>query len=336
MRLSPDKLQRHLSSDPLAPVYLVGGDEPLQGDEACDAIRAAARAAGHANREVLEAGPGFDWGELAAEASALSLFTEKKIIDLRIPSGKPGTEGSKALSAYAAHAPDDTLLLIRTPRLDRQQQKSKWVRSLESAGALIQIWPIDVQALPGWIEQRMRQAGLQPDRDAVRLLADRVEGNLLAARQEIDKLLLLHGAGPVDAEQLSDAVADSARYDVFELADSALQGDLARCLRILGGLRAEGVAAPLVLWALHRDIGQLAGVSADTATGRGIEQALGRIQTRNNRKPLLRGALQRLRPTHWLALLRLCQQADAAIKGADTADPWLKLEQLCTRLCVQH
>lgn len=333
MRLRPEQLAQHLAGH-LAPAYLITGDEPLQANEACDAIRAAARAAGHATREILEAGNGFDWNTLIAEANAFSLFAEKKIIDLRIPGGKPGREGGKALAEYCQRPPDDTLLLLRLPKLERQQQNAKWFKSIEKLGVILQVWPIEPARLPQWIEQRMRKAGLQPDKDSVRLLADRVEGNLLAAHQEIEKLLLLHGPGKIDAAQLAQAVADSARYDVFELVDSALRGEAARSLRILDGLKGEGVAAPVVLWALHREIAMITGISADIAKGLSAEHALSRPQLWRNRQPLIRQALQRLKPPALLALLGRCQQADASAKGADPADPWLLLEQISLELSL--
>lgn len=309
MRVRPEQLSQNLAKN-LAPIYLVTGDEPLQVNEACDTIRAAARKAGHENREVMEAGNNFDWNALAAEASCFSLFAEKKIIDLRIPGGKPGREGGKALTEYCARPPEDTLLLITLPKLDRQQQNSKWFKTLEQLGVIVQIWPIEAQRLPQWIDQRLRQAGLQPDREAVQMLADRVEGNLLAAHQEIEKLLLLHGTGSINAEQLASAVADSARYDVFELVDSALRGETGRCLRILGGLKGEGVAVPVVLWALHREIATIAGISASAAKGLSVDHAMTRAKVWAKRKPLVRNAIQHLKTPSWLALLAEYQQAE--------------------------
>jgi DNA polymerase-3 subunit delta len=332
VRVRPEQLEQHIARE-LAPLYLVTGDEPLQVNEACDAIRAAARKAGHEHREVMEAGPAFDWNALAAEANSFSLFAEKKIIDLRIPNGKPGRDGGKALAEYCQRPPDDTLLLITLPKLDRQQQNAKWFEAIERLGVIVQIWPIEPQRLPQWIEQRLRRAGLQADREAVQMLAERIEGNLLAAHQEIEKLLLLHGTGPLTAQQLAAAVGDSARYDVFELVDSALRGETGRCLHILEGLRGAGVAPPVVLWALHREIAQMTEMSAATAKGLSLDHAMRRAKIWEKRKPLVRSALQRLHPPAWLALLGLCQQADAAAKGADAIDPWLLLEQLSTRIC---
>lgn len=327
MRLRLEQLGRHLNSE-LAPVYLVSGDEPLQVGESCDAIRAAARKAGHDNREIFEVGNSFDWNQLAAEANTLSLFAEKKIIDLRIPNGKPGREGGQALAEYCSRPPEDTLLLITLPKLDRSQQNSKWFKTIEQAGIVLQVWPIDAQQLPNWVDKRMRKAGLVPDREAVQLLSDRIEGNLLAAHQEIEKLLLLHGDGPINAEQLQAAVADSARYDVFELVDTALRGDSKRCLKILEGLKGEGIAAQVVLWALHREIQSLTTISADMAKGMTPDHAMTRARVWDKRKPLVRQGMQRLKTPQWLNLLSLCQLADASSKGATKLDVWLVLEDI--------
>jgi len=327
MRVYPDKLKAHLNG-PLAPAYLVSGDEPLQLGECCDAVRAAARAAGHSTREVLEAGSGFDWQQLSAEAAAFSLFAEKKIIDLRIGNGKPGAEGSRAIVAYCADPPPDTLLLVTLPKLDRQQQNGKWFKAMDALGVVIQVWPIEPQRLPGWIERRLQAAGIQPTREAVEMLADRVEGNLLAARQEIEKLLLLHGEGPLDAEQLAAAVADSARYDVFELVDSALRGEAERCVHILDGLRAEGIAPAVVLWALHREARSMAQISADVAKGLSPDHAITRAKVFSKRTGLVRSGVSRLRTTQWLSLLDHCHQADGAIKGLGSGQPWLLLEDI--------
>lgn len=327
MRVYPDKLHDHLARQ-LAPAYLVSGDEPLQLGECCDAIRAAARSAGHTSREVLEAGSGFDWHQLTAEASAYSLFADRKTIDVRIPGGKPGAEGSKALIAYCADPPPDTLLLISMPKLDRQQQNSKWFKALDALGVVVQVWPIDTQRLPAWIGQRLQSAGIQPTGEVVQMLAERVEGNLLAARQEVEKLLLLHGPGALDADQLEAAVGDSARFDVFELVDSALRGEVERSVRILDGLRAEGLAPAVVLWALHREVRNMAQMSADIAKGLSPDQAIGKSRVFSKRVSVVRQGLARLRAAQWLAALDRCHEADAAIKGIGGRQPWLLLEDI--------
>ena len=317
----------------LAPIYLLSGDEPLQLKEAADLIRRLAREQGYSEREVLEADHRFDWNQLAAEASNLSLFARQRIIDLRIPSGKPGTEGSKALSAYAAAPPDDTLLLITLPKLERGQANSQWFKNLDQAGAVLQVWPIEGERLQPWIEQRMRVAGLTPAPGVAPMLAERIEGNLLAAVQEIDKLLLLNGPGIVTPEQLAGAVSDSARFDVFGLVDSALEGRVARCLRMLNGLKAEGTAAPVVLWALAREVRSLTSLAGEVNRGTPPARAIAaRREIWDKRKPLVKRGLQRLSLPQWRQLLQLCGRTDRAIKGQDSADPWLLMQQIVTRM----
>lgn len=332
MRLRFEDIHRHFKSE-LKPVYLVSGDEPLQQGEAADAIRAAARAAGYATREVYEADNKFDWGELSAAANSLSLFSDRRIIDLRVPGGAPGIPGGKALVEYAERPPEDTILLITLPKLDRRQQASQWFKALDRIGALVQVWPVDAGRLPQWINQRMQGRGLQPEPEAVRILAERVEGNLLAASQEIEKLLLIQGPGAVSAEQLTAAVADSARYDVFTLVDAALQGQIARALHILNGLRAEGTPEPVVLWALAREIRTLVSVAGELEKGASPQQAMAaRRDIWDKRKPLVAKGAQRLPAPRWRALLVLCAQADRAIKGRKRVDPWLLFQDITAQM----
>ncbi len=333
MRTRPHELSAQIKRHGLAPVYLISGDEPLQMNEVADQVRSAARGAGFTEREILDAGPRFDWNELGSQANTLSLFAEKRIIDLRIPSGKPGREGSKALTDYAQRPPEDTLLLVTLPKLDRSQLRSKWLQALEQQGVLIQIWPIEANRLLPWIEQRMRQAGLTPEPDVVPMLADRIEGNLLAAAQEIDKLKLLHGDGLISPQALQESVADSARYDVFGLVDSALEGKVGRTIRILNGLRAEGTAAPVVLWALNREVRLLCGLSRQVEQGQPPTRVVNASrEVWDKRKPLVTRGLERLKPAQWRQLLKLCCLTDRAIKGQDRQDPWLQLQRICTHM----
>lgn len=332
MRLRFDQLPQQLQKG-LLPCYLLSGDEPLQIGEAADAIRAAARDADYATRTVFEVDAHFKWGELMAEADSLSLFSDKKVIDLRIPSGKTGTEGGKNLVAYAERPPPDTLLLITMPKMDRAQQSTKWVKALDKLGALIQIWPIEGRNLLQWLDQRMRSRGLMPEREVIAMLAERVEGNLLAAAQEIDKLLLLQGPGPVSAEQLLEASADSARFDVYKLVDAALAGNTARCIRILQGLRAEGIAEPVVLWALAREIRMLASIRGEIDAGRSAQQVLAnRRDVWDKRRPLVARGLSRLNLATLQQLLQSCALADRAIKGRAMDNPWLLFEKMLVAL----
>ncbi|HEY3488015.1 MAG TPA: DNA polymerase III subunit delta, partial [Gammaproteobacteria bacterium] len=251
MKLDPSQLDKHVQNK-LLPIYLVFGDEPLQMMEAMNVLRAAARAQGYISREVLEVNKDFNWGQLAFAADSLSLFAERRILELRIPSGSPGQEGAKTLIEYTERPANDAVLLIESSKIDVRSQKAKWFQALEGVGAIVQIWPVKPTALPNWIERRLRTQGMQAEREAVALLALRTEGNLLAAAQEIEKLSLLYGRPGqevrLDLRQVADSVSNSSRYSVYDLVDAALAGETARSMRILTGLRQEGTATPLVLW----------------------------------------------------------------------------------------
>ncbi len=330
MRLKFEQLTSHCAKS-LLPVYLVSGDEPLQAQEAADVLRKAARAQGFTERQVIEAGRGFDWALLAQEASSMSLFAERKLIDLRMPV-KPGDPGSKALQAYCARPPEDTVLLIGCGKLDRGAVRSKWVQAVEAAGALVQVWPVEARNLGDWIQRRMRARGLQPTREAAAMLAERVEGNLLAAAQEIDKLILLHGEGRIGPDTVATAVSDSARFDVFGMVDVALAGNSARVARMLAGLHAEGVAPALVVWALGREIRALATIAADAQAGASLESVLTRHKIWDRRKPLVRDALKRHDASNWRALVLDCGRCERLAKGAAAGNAWDELLQLALRL----
>ncbi|HET9679192.1 MAG TPA: DNA polymerase III subunit delta, partial [Gammaproteobacteria bacterium] len=225
MKIYPEKLQSALQKG-LAPVYLLAGDEILLREEAADAIRAAARSAGYTEREVHFAETGFDWNQLRQTSASLSLFAEKRLIEVRLPTGKPGTQGAKALQDYTANLPEDVILLVSSAKPERTPA---WVKALESAGVHVPCWPLPPERLPAWIESRLRSRDLMPDAQAVQLIAQRVEGNLLAAAQEIDKLaLLLPPKEPLGAQAVATAVTDSARFDVFKCVDAALIGQARR------------------------------------------------------------------------------------------------------------
>ncbi|WP_346837213.1 DNA polymerase III subunit delta [Microbulbifer sp. SAOS-129_SWC] len=327
MRIPPRQLSQNLNKG-LLPIYLVSGDEPLLVQECCDSIRAAARTQGFSERELLHAENNFDWGQLLASAGSMSLFAEKKLIEVRLPNGKPGDKGSKALQEFAAVAGDDLVLLLVLPKLDRSQQNSKWVKALDQKGALIQVWPVDAQEMPRWIHQRLRAAGLDAEPEAIQILAERVEGNLLAASQEIEKLKLLSADNLITAATMSDAVASSARYDVFGLIDKALAADADGAVKTLHGLRAEGVEAPVVLWALAREIRSLLEIGEKIDHG----QPLARLVRIQKRQPLVQAALARLRPRQLEGLLLRARAVDAAIKGGRDQDPWVGLLELTLNL----
>jgi DNA polymerase-3 subunit delta len=332
MRLGIQQLDQQLATS-LAPVYLLAGDEPLQMMEAADAIRAHAREQGYTEREVFTAEKGFDWETLTAASDSLSLFAERRILDLRIPTGKPGREGGQALRTYADRLPEDTILLIQSGKLDKEQLKSGWVKALEKEGVLVQIWPLDLAQTQEWIRRRMQSRGLQPVDDAVVFLAERVEGNLLAAAQEVDKLALLHTSGPLDAETVLASVADQARYSIFDLVDAVLAGDVRRSVRMLEGLRGEGVEAILVLWGLAREIRGLCDLARQVERGQSVERAMEIARVWNQRKPLVRKAANRLDAGTWLALLHQCAELDRSLKGVGEGRIWDELLQLCLRAC---
>ena len=233
MKIHPEKLQGHLKNQ-LLPVYVISGDEPLLAQECADAIRIAARAQGFTERELFhfEGNPIFDWNPLINEANSLSLFSDKKILEVRIPGSKPGDKGSKALAEICANPNPDNLLLIILSKLEKGAQNSKWMKTLEAAGAHIQVWPVDANNMPRWIDQRLSAANINANQEAVQILADRVEGNLLAAVQEIEKLKLLAPEGAVDGTTMSSVVTDSARYNVFEFVDKILLGDAQSAARL--------------------------------------------------------------------------------------------------------
>ncbi len=324
MRLKPEDVPRVLN-DGLPPVWLITGDEPLLVGETVDAVRAAAREVGHSEREVLEADGQFDWQRLTAAADNLSLFGDRRIVELRLPTGKPGQAGGKAIAEYCDRVPDDTVLIVTAPRLDGNTRKAAWVSALDKAGAVVQIWPLEPRQLPGWLEQRLRGAGLEPTRDAVQLLAERSEGNLLAAVQEIEKLRLLLPAGQVDGDAVRRAVADSARFDVFDLTAAALEGSVARCVRIVAGLRDEGVEPTLVLWALSREVRVVCQLQA--ARGQ-EEQILRRNGVFGPRKTQVQKAARRGSLRRWQTLLARCARVDRVSKGVAPGRVWDELLQL--------
>lgn len=334
MRLRPEQLAGHLGGD-LLPVYLVSGDEPFQLGQACDAIRHQAREAGFTDRKLLQVDRSFDWNELAACAATLSLFAERQLVELRLPTGKPGDAGSKALVAWCATPPDDTLLLIVSGKLDKAQQNTKWFKALDRAGAVIQVWPVATEKLPGWIRQRMQARDMQPTPAAVAMLADRIEGNLLAADQELEKLRLLSGRGEIDVEQVAAAVSDSARYDVFGLVDAALLGDAARTARILFGLRGEGLEPVLALWALTRELRSLTGMSRALAQGQPMGQVLEQYRVWDKRKPSVQAALRRYPPKRWQGLLWQADEVERIVKGQAAGKPWEELLQLGLKIAGQ-
>lgn len=326
MRIRADQLQQQLQKN-LLPIYILSGDEPLLIQEAADMIRAACRANGFSDREVMHVDNSFSWNDLLASNSAMSLFSDRKLIELRMPTGKPG-EGSKALVDYANNASPDNLLLIICNKLESSSTRSKWYKTIENAGASVQVWPIDAKQLPRWIEQRLASAGLSASSDAVQLLADRVEGNLLAASQEIEKLKLYTDGDQIDADTVTATVADNARYDIFGLVDRAMEGDAAGSLKMLQGLKAEGSQPTVVLWALAREIRTLNLCAEQIEAGNGLDRVLQNNRIWDKRKAITKTALNRLRAKRLSRLLQLANKIDQSIKGMDNGNPWDLMEQL--------
>ncbi len=321
MRVRPDQLATHLRKT-LASLYLVFGEEPLQSQEAADALRAAARERGYNERECLTVETGFDWDTLRQRAASRSLFASRRLLELRLGNAKPGDAGAKALSEYAARPADDTVLLITAGKLDWATQKSRWFAALDGAGVVVQAAPVEPGQLSGWIDRRLRSRGLNPTPDAVTLLSERVEGNLLAAAQEIEKLALLVAGRELTVEAVLAAVGDNARYSIYDFVDAALLGKPERVARILDGLRGEGVEPVLANWALHQEIRRLAALAFARDHGQAPEAALAEQKVWDKRKPLMRQALQRLTLGDCRRLLRACARTDRLVKGVEAGSPW--------------
>ena len=321
MRIKPEQLSAALQKG-LMPVYFFTGDEPLQLGEMADAVRKAARKAGFESREIISAESGFEWNQLAFTAESLSIFAEKKIIDLRLPSGTPGTEGSRALIAHCERLPEDTLLLITAGKIASSALKTRWLEALDKVGVVVQVWSLESQDLIRWLQQRTQQRGLHVETDGLRLLASRIEGNLWAAAQEVEKLYVLYGTGNISNQQIFEVVADSSRYDVFKLMDCVLSASVNRIFKVLSGLQSEGIAAPLVLWALTRDARLLIKIKLALSQGQNREAAFKNNQIWDKRKQLVSNALNRLSDSDLNNILVLSAKADRQIKGQQQGDAW--------------
>jgi DNA polymerase III subunit delta len=331
MQLRAEELDRHLSRS-LAGLYVIHGDEPLQSLEAADAIRAAARAKGYAEREVLAVERGFDWNQLAVSGASLSLFSSKKLIELRIPGGKPGTEGAAAIVQHCSAPAPDVLTIVTLPKLDRRAQDTAWFKALTHNGVLINTFQVERAQLPQWIAARLSRQQQKAGRETLQFLADSVEGNLLAAHQEIQKLGLLFPPGELAFEPVCGAVLNVARYDAFKLNEAMLSGDKARLARMLDGLKSEGEAAPKILWVLAEEIRAVAKVQAGMAVGDDLQQLY-----RNNRvwggvrQRLVTEAARRLKSAALAQALRHAARIDRTVKGLARGDVWDELLQLCLR-----
>jgi DNA polymerase-3 subunit delta len=310
LKLTLETLRTHLSGEPVR-AYLVSGDEALLVGEAADAIRARARKAGFEEREVHFIERVADWDDVRAASNNLSLFGSRKLVELRLPSGKPGTGGAKAITEILEDPSPDNVYLMITGKLEREQNNSAWVKAFESAGAWLPVWPVEVARLPQWLRARAAQMSVELDDDAVRFIVDRTEGNLLAAYQELEKLKL-SGGSRIDLASAQASIADSARFDVFQLGEAALGADVARALRILAGLRSEGVEATLALWALNREIHNVWGTTDASSGPRGWQKP----------SAALENAKRRAAKLPYARLAARLSRADRMIKGQHRGDAW--------------
>ena len=325
LKLTSDALDAHLAHK-LLPAYLISGDEPLLAAEAADAVRARARAAGHTEREVHFIERAADWDDVRASAGTLSLFGSRRVLEVRLGSARPGATGGAVLAELIGRADADTVLLVLSPRLDREAQAAKWVQAAQTHGAWVAVWPVEAGKFVPWLRARSRRMGLALDGEALELLAARTEGNLLAAHQELEKLRLLAPHAPGGVGAALAGVADNARFDVFRLSEAALAGDPGRALRVLSGLRAEGTEPTLALWALTKALRELSGAIAGP---RGAVRAWQRPSAG------LDAAVRRAGRLSLRALMLRAARTDRMIKGRLGGDPWDEMALLASDLCAR-
>ena len=327
-QLSPDL--------PLKPLYVIHGEEDLLRVEALDVLRQAARQQGYLNREVYSAdSASFDWQELLHAAGSMGLFADLKLLEIHIPGGKPGKAGGDALQELAGRLPEDTAVVLMLPKLERAQMQAKWFAALAKHGVVLEAKAVSGAALPQWIQGRLKQAGLEIEADALSLFAERVEGNLLAAKQEIDKLALLHPRGHLlnvaDAEA---AVANVARFDVFQLAGAWMSGDAARTARLLEGLEADGEEPVMLLWALAEDIRILIRLTAALKQGQSVQSVRNSLRLWGDKQTLAPMAVRRISIARLLAALQDCAKIDCMIKGAEVGNAWAEFKHLTLELAA--
>lgn len=333
MRLSSEDLAQHLKQKLLS-LYTIHGPETLLALEAADAIRGAARAAGYMEREIYTMETGFDSSTLANGSRNQSLFAERKIVELRIPSGKPGVEGAKTIERYCAALGDDVLTLVTLPKLDRATMTSAWFTTLENAGVAVSANEVSRGQLPAWLQSRLARQDQQADREALQFLVDRVEGNLVAAQQELRKLALLFPAGTLTFEMVKDTVLDVARYDIFSLSEAMLSGNAARFVRTLEGLRDEGEAPPLLLWSLSEEIRAMLKVKLGQSQGKPMPQLLRDARVWGPRQGLIERGVKRLSQSALESALSHAAECDRIIKGVRRGDLWDELLSLGMRIAA--
>ncbi len=327
MKVYPDNLAGDLKKR-LRKLYIVSGDEQLLVQEATDMVRRSLRSYGFIERELFHVEAGFDWSSLLQSASSMSLFVEKKLIEVRLTSGRPGSQGGKVLTELLDQLNGDNVLLLVLPRVGQDVQRSNWFKTLFAEGAFVQIWPIEAKDLPGWLTNRFRDAGFKVTRDAVELMADRVEGNLLAAAQEIERLKLKAVGRVVDVREITDEVTDSARYDVFKLLDSAIAGDAEKSIRMIKGLKAEGVEIMFILAMTVKELRNLEKMKTGLETGRSRQTVLKSAKVWKNREALVSKCLHRQNLDGLRRMVSSIGQTDRVVKGLEIGDPWRILEDV--------
>ena len=328
MNVRPDQLQSMIAKTTY-PVYMVSGDEPLQQMESLDLIRSHLRQNDFSEREILDVDAQFDWQRLMDEAANMSLFATRRIVEIRLPSAKPGKQGSQALKDYLSRPPEDTVLIINAGKIDGNSKKSAWYKAVDQSGLVVQCWPVPVDKLSHWLMQRFKVRDMEADNNVLAYISQHVEGNLLAADQEIEKLYLLLGPGKITYADVAEAVTSQSRYSVFELVDMLLVGNTKRVIKIIAGLKAEGVVPVVVNWALAKDIRLLMQASQDVSSA---DFMLKRSGVWQSRITMFKSCMSRHAPRSFQLMLKRCSYLDAVSKGMIDANIWDEIETLCVRL----
>ncbi len=328
MNVRPDQLQAMITKT-IYPVYMVSGDEPLQQMESLDSIRSFLRQQDYSEREVLDVDAQFDWLSLMEEAASMSLFATRRIVELRLPSAKPGRQGAQILKDYLKQPPEDTVLIINAGKIDANVKKSAWYKAVEKNGLLVQCWPIAVEKLSFWLKRRFKLRDMDANNEVLAYVSQHVEGNLLAADQEIEKLCLLLGPGKITYADVAETVTSQSRYSVFELVDMLLSGNTQRVLRIIAALKAEGIVPVVVNWALAKDVRLLSQAARDVSSA---DLILKRSGVWQSRAALFKSCLSRHSPRTFQVMLKRCSYIDAVSKGLINANVWDEIEILCVSL----
>jgi len=323
------------STDKLPKVVLINGNEPLLIEEALDSVREVFKRIGFDERIKYQLESGFDWGSLTGVGQAMSLFSERRLIEFRVPN-KLGTPGTKAITEYCQNPAEDDVLIILMPLLDKRQRSAKWVKAIESVGWVSDCYEIGTAQFPNWLKQRLQSRALRVEAGVVDLLSEQLEGNVMAAAQEIDKLQVLAKDGAVTLKLLSESLADQARFDVYALTEVCLLGDFNRALRIKNRLLSEGVEPVIVVWALVREIRTLAAISSAIEGGENRSSVYKRNRIWSKREPAINAALRRVKRDSWYALLEQVAHLDQTVKGQryeEAGNVWHQIERICAELC---